>query len=59
VARFVNWRLRAVLRSRYHGKLGNARGGQSGAQVQALQQYWRSAPRDAANVIANAKLGMR
>ena len=30
-----------------------------GAQVQAPQQYWRSAPRDAANVIANAKLGMR
>jgi len=29
------------------------------AQVQAPQQYWRSAPRDAANVIANAKLGMR
>ena len=30
-----------------------------GAQVEAPQQYWRSAPRDAANVIANAKLGMR
>src|SRR2546429_389284 len=30
-----------------------------GAQIQAPQQYWRSAPRDAANVIANAKLGMR
>jgi 2,4-dienoyl-CoA reductase-like NADH-dependent reductase (Old Yellow Enzyme family) len=30
-----------------------------GAQVQAPQQYWRSAPRDAANVIANAKVGMR
>ena len=30
-----------------------------GAQVQAPQQYWRSAPRDAANVLANAKVGMR
>jgi 2,4-dienoyl-CoA reductase-like NADH-dependent reductase (Old Yellow Enzyme family) len=30
-----------------------------GAQIQAPQQYWRSAPRDAANVIANAKVGMR
>jgi len=30
-----------------------------GAQVQAPQQYWRSAPRDAANVIADTKLGMR
>jgi 2,4-dienoyl-CoA reductase-like NADH-dependent reductase (Old Yellow Enzyme family) len=30
-----------------------------GAQVVAPQQYWRSAPREAANVIANAKLGMR
>ena len=30
-----------------------------GAQVHAPQQYWRSAPRDAPNVIANAKLGMR
>src|SRR5438876_10809103 len=30
-----------------------------GAQVHAPKQYWRSAPRDAANVIANAKLGMR
>ena len=30
-----------------------------GAQVHAPQQYWRSAPREAANVIADAKLGMR
>ena len=30
-----------------------------GAQVQAPQQYWRSSPRDAANVLANAKVGMR
>ena len=30
-----------------------------GAQVVAPQQYWRSAPREAGNVIANAKLGMR
>ena len=30
-----------------------------GAQVEAPQQYWRSAPRDAANVIANARVGMR
>ena len=30
-----------------------------GAQVQAPKQYWRSAPRDAANVIAHAKVGMR
>jgi len=30
-----------------------------GAQVQAPKQYWRSSPRDAPNVIANAKLGMR
>jgi len=30
-----------------------------GAQIAAPQQYWRSAPREAANVIANAKLGMR
>jgi 2,4-dienoyl-CoA reductase-like NADH-dependent reductase (Old Yellow Enzyme family) len=29
------------------------------AQVMAPPQYWRSAPRDAANTIANAKLGMR
>jgi 2,4-dienoyl-CoA reductase-like NADH-dependent reductase (Old Yellow Enzyme family) len=29
------------------------------AQVLAPPQYWRSAPRDAANAIANAKLGMR
>ncbi len=30
-----------------------------GAQVQAPQQYWRAAPREAANVLANAKIGMR
>jgi 2,4-dienoyl-CoA reductase-like NADH-dependent reductase (Old Yellow Enzyme family) len=30
-----------------------------GAQVQAPEQYWRSPPREASNVIANAKLGMR
>ena len=30
-----------------------------GAQVQAPKQYWRSAPRDAATVIAHAKVGMR
>ncbi|MDQ2961696.1 MAG: NADH:flavin oxidoreductase/NADH oxidase [Pseudomonadota bacterium] len=30
-----------------------------GAQVQSPQQYWRAAPREAANVIVNAKLGMR
>lgn len=30
-----------------------------GAQIQAPTQYWRSAPRDAGNVIAHAKLGMR
>jgi 2,4-dienoyl-CoA reductase-like NADH-dependent reductase (Old Yellow Enzyme family) len=30
-----------------------------GAQIQASQQYWRSAPRDAANVIAHAKVGQR
>lgn len=30
-----------------------------GAQIQAPQQYWRAAPRDAGNVIAGAKLGMR
>ncbi|HZI83687.1 MAG TPA: NADH:flavin oxidoreductase/NADH oxidase [Casimicrobiaceae bacterium] len=30
-----------------------------GAQVVAPQQYWRSAPREAATAIANAKLGMR
>ncbi len=29
------------------------------AQVVAPQQYWRSAPREAATVIANAKVGMR
>jgi 2,4-dienoyl-CoA reductase-like NADH-dependent reductase (Old Yellow Enzyme family) len=30
-----------------------------GAQVQAPKQYWRSPPREAANVIAQAKVGMR
>ena len=30
-----------------------------GAQVRAPEQYWRSPPRDAANVIARAKVGMR
>jgi 2,4-dienoyl-CoA reductase-like NADH-dependent reductase (Old Yellow Enzyme family) len=30
-----------------------------GAQIQAPRPYWRSAPRDAANVIAHAKVGMR
>src|SRR5438067_3051918 len=30
-----------------------------GAQIRAPKQYWRSAPRDAANVIANAKVGQR
>jgi 2,4-dienoyl-CoA reductase-like NADH-dependent reductase (Old Yellow Enzyme family) len=30
-----------------------------GAQIHAPQQYWRSAPRDTPNAIANAKLGMR
>jgi 2,4-dienoyl-CoA reductase-like NADH-dependent reductase (Old Yellow Enzyme family) len=30
-----------------------------GAQVRAPQQYWRSAPRDAADVIVDARLGMR
>ena len=30
-----------------------------GAQVRAPQQYWRAAPRDAGNVIAGAKVGMR
>src|SRR5450755_3038944 len=30
-----------------------------GAQIQAPQPYWRSAPREAANVIANAKVGAR
>jgi len=30
-----------------------------GAQVLAPPQYWRSAPRDAGKVLANAKLGMR
>ena len=30
-----------------------------GAQVPAPRQYWRSSPRDAGNVIADAKIGMR
>ena len=30
-----------------------------GAQVHAPMPYWRSAPRDAGNVIADAKIGMR
>jgi 2,4-dienoyl-CoA reductase-like NADH-dependent reductase (Old Yellow Enzyme family) len=30
-----------------------------GAQIRAPKQYWRSAPRDAANVIAHAKVGQR
>ena len=30
-----------------------------GAQIRAPRQYWRSAPREAANVIADAMLGMR
>jgi 2,4-dienoyl-CoA reductase-like NADH-dependent reductase (Old Yellow Enzyme family) len=30
-----------------------------GAKIHAPKQYWRSAPRDAANVIAHAKVGMR
>ncbi len=30
-----------------------------GAHVQTPKQYWRSAPRDAANVIAHAKVGAR
>jgi 2,4-dienoyl-CoA reductase-like NADH-dependent reductase (Old Yellow Enzyme family) len=30
-----------------------------GAQIHAPKQYWRSAPRDTANVIADAKVGMR
>ncbi len=30
-----------------------------GAQVHAPKQYWRSAPREAAHVIAHAKVGMR
>ena len=30
-----------------------------GAQVEAPKPYWRSAPREAANVIANAKVAMR
>jgi hypothetical protein len=29
------------------------------AQVHAPQQYWRSAPREYANVIAQAKVGAR
>ena len=30
-----------------------------GGQIQAPKPYWRAAPRDAANVIAHAKVGMR
>ena len=30
-----------------------------GAHIHAPAQYWRSAPREVANVIAEAKLGMR
>jgi 2,4-dienoyl-CoA reductase-like NADH-dependent reductase (Old Yellow Enzyme family) len=30
-----------------------------GAQIEAPRPYWRAAPRDAANVIANARVGMR
>jgi 2,4-dienoyl-CoA reductase-like NADH-dependent reductase (Old Yellow Enzyme family) len=30
-----------------------------GAQIHAPEQYWRAAPREAANVIAHAKVGMR
>jgi 2,4-dienoyl-CoA reductase-like NADH-dependent reductase (Old Yellow Enzyme family) len=30
-----------------------------GAQIHAPAQYWRAAPREAANVIAHAKVGMR
>jgi len=30
-----------------------------GAQIQAPRPYWRAAPREAANVIAHAKVGMR
>jgi len=30
-----------------------------GAEVRAPEQYWRSAPREAAGVIAHAKVGMR
>lgn len=30
-----------------------------GTQIQAPKQYWRSAPRDATNVIAHAKIGAR
>ena len=30
-----------------------------GAQIQAPTQYWRSPPRESANVIAQAKIGMR
>ena len=30
-----------------------------GGQVEAPKQYWRSAPREAGNVIAHAKVGMR
>jgi len=30
-----------------------------GAQIEAPKPYWRAPPRDAANVIAHAKVGMR
>jgi 2,4-dienoyl-CoA reductase-like NADH-dependent reductase (Old Yellow Enzyme family) len=30
-----------------------------GAQIHAPRQYWRCPPRDAANVIADARIGMR
>ena len=30
-----------------------------GSQIHAPKQYWRSAPRDATNVIAHAKVGQR
>jgi len=30
-----------------------------GAHIHAPTQYWRSAPREASDVIAHAKLGMR
>jgi hypothetical protein len=30
-----------------------------GAQVHVPQQYWRAPPREAVNVIADAKIGMR
>jgi len=30
-----------------------------GAQIRAPQQYWRSAPREAASAIKDARVGMR